>query len=1159
MEGRTVNCARTLIVVAAVAGAVNAQQESADEQVAVLCAYRAATAPVIDAALNDACWAQASVATPFLLAGSPGLPREQTVACVCWDDRCLYIAVEAFEKYLDPRVQMTHLVRAEQKRSDGSVFADECVEFFLQPTTGAYYHFAANSIGTLYDAQRVDRAWNSGWRAAARRGEESYVVEAAIPLAALGAEITAGSEWRANFCRERTAVRELSTWSGLQGGFHAPEAFGWLRFAERGIAVRSVEITAPTPRSRSAEAQIDASAGRDGNVRLLLHAVGAQDGARRQMAEASFGGDGTATARTGLAFPRTWQAGPVRVWCSVLEGSELRYSSAPFSVALSGAYVRLNVAAHETRHTVYLNGQARNAHGELELALQEGLNVLAVVADATGADAWVRPELALGHHALPASRGWLATTEPPDEWMTAASADGFAPAAARGEGIWAPDREARHVCLRRAIYVSPSQPRFFPKMDTVYVSRGSAQLLKPYLPSAPELASAGYRLILELPSPMELVATDGVTGNSPRDIQPLPDRDRDGRPYHRYAAEYGLYPGTGLELNMRWGDETGATLTYQPAIVAGGTFDWRHFSRELDVPAGAISAHPLIIKWQKRGITGTFWIDNLAFHKQGETDNLLKMGTFDEPEWGQRGLLVAEGPDGSRCCKIVVTAESVDRQQALWVDKDDVVPVDPNATYVVEFDAKAEDLGSPGGRPKLAALVRAPAEMPEGEHTIHTYFETQDGHVTEAPRETRLVVLPPLKDVRPKRARITPCYYSSRFDSPEVQQAYADDARRAGITWTYGKPSNVVAQRLLPEGHRVILSLGYEPWHVPPTDRELLERKPDVAARDFKGKPLKYTVCPTWALGEGGEYRAALAQFVEQSVRAAGCPAVNWDLEQPVVDPPTFCTCERCLAELRKAADIAPDVELNGDVILERCREAFTRLRCRQNAELASHIRAAIKRVDATIEFSLYSGFECLRTKEHYGVDWAMMRPHLDLGIAGYGGNRELIHDTRDALGDVPFMGGEMFYLSDADDSQPAPDPRRWRNRLLRQFVESGCRGVLIWWLPVMEGGAFYATSEAAEIIAEFEGFFEQAGRCDEQVQVRGLPSDHWCALEHEGRRMVLLFSFADRESAITVEVGGPRPNAPVRQRGKDTPVGRVGEPIELKLPPFGTAVLIAQ
>jgi hypothetical protein len=118
-------------------------------------------------------------------------------------------------------------------------------------------------------------------------------------------------------------------------------------------------------------------------------------------------------------------------------------------------------------------------------------------------------------------------------------------------------------------------------------------------------------------------------------------------------------------------------------------------------------------------------------------------------------------------------------------------------------------------------------------------------------------------------------------------------------------------------------------------------------------------------------------------------------------------------------------------------------------------------------------------------------------------------------------MGGEMWYLTDRDDERPTPRFETWRNRLLRQFAESGGNGCLIWWLPPMDGGAFYATSEAAEIIARYEDFFRPRQRCDEKVRVTGLDPRDWLAFEKDGETLVLLLNFRAESVMATVTVGG--------------------------------------
>jgi len=120
---------------------------------------------------------------------------------------------------------------------DGDVWAGDCAEFMLLPgydPAGAYYHFAVNPAGSLYDAMGKDKSWDSS-SSGQRRGDGTggtpaptvvaagfqpadpgdakvfTVIDATgwlavirVPLAALGLkEGEAPSVWRVNLFRSR--------------------------------------------------------------------------------------------------------------------------------------------------------------------------------------------------------------------------------------------------------------------------------------------------------------------------------------------------------------------------------------------------------------------------------------------------------------------------------------------------------------------------------------------------------------------------------------------------------------------------------------------------------------------------------------------------------------------------------------------------------------------------------------------------------------------------------------------------------------------------------------------------------------------------------------------------------------------------------------------
>jgi len=199
-----------------------------DQAVPLVTAGRAARAPVIDADLKDDVWRTAQALTPFWPIGGRRPAGQKTVARVAWDAGALYAAFVCAEERPEAIVSIT-------TQRDGEVFRDTAVELFVQPAEAEhYYHFALNTLGTKFDEiAKVDLGWDPSWEGAAKVVEGGYRVEMRIPFASLdAAPPQAGDTWRLNLCRTGTSDGELSSWSPLEGGFHRPDRFGLLRFAE---------------------------------------------------------------------------------------------------------------------------------------------------------------------------------------------------------------------------------------------------------------------------------------------------------------------------------------------------------------------------------------------------------------------------------------------------------------------------------------------------------------------------------------------------------------------------------------------------------------------------------------------------------------------------------------------------------------------------------------------------------------------------------------------------------------------------------------------------------------------------------------------------------------------------------------------------------------
>ncbi len=630
-----------------------------------------------------------------------------------------------------------------------------------------------------------------------------------------------------------------------------------------------------------------------------------------------------------------------------------------------------------------------------------------------------------------------------------------------------------------------ARPALFPNMTRAYFPRGTAQLVKPYLPK-PAGSGKGYRLVVETPEWLEFVTVEPSLGHPPRQVASRPGTTRAGVKYVQTVLNYDLYPAQGFELSICWLDRERKTIGYRPAVTAGGTFDWTRLVRTVTAPPKAAFARPILIKWQNREIQGTFWVDNVTLCAEGDGKNLLPGGTFEDASW-KSPYFRPEGPGGSRCAKFVCPADQSQRQQALWLtDAEHAVAVHEGANYTVALDLKTEGVETPMAQPIVALLFRARADASEGCATLFTGLAT-DAAPRPALEPSELVILPPLKNVRPKTARIAPCLYAGDYE-PRVAAAYAQNLWASGMTWAYGSVRNNIVRELWPRGLRVWMAKPGEPFAAQgAVASEFLRSHPETGAVRFDGKPRGGLFCPTWLLSPAGaEMRLAMEQELIDEVQRDGYTAVDWDVEQTVIasaagnDPDKgFCLCPRCLEAFRQSQHLGPAQPGDAEAMRGKYREAWVTFRCQQNADLVGHAREALRRCGRPIEFSVYSGYQGQQTREWYGVDWRLMGPKIDLAICGYGGSRKALRDTREALGATPLMGGENYFLSPQPPThvvgwmvgslKQTPQPEHWRNRLLRQFADGGCRGVLIWYLPTMDGGAFYYTSESAQNIADHE------------------------------------------------------------------------------------------
>jgi hypothetical protein len=193
------------------------------------------TPPVIDGALNDKCWSNATMASGFISVDGQWA-HKQTTVYVTYDNTYLYIAFECNESTPE-KIKKTAI-----KNDDLKIFGGETVELFLDTNHDhqTYYHIGINPWAAQYEAacsigeKEVFRKsnWNPDWELKTRIGDNRWVAEMRIPLTSFGSDSPAsGAVWGINFARSnRTGKSGFASWAAVQEGFNRPDKFGKIIF-----------------------------------------------------------------------------------------------------------------------------------------------------------------------------------------------------------------------------------------------------------------------------------------------------------------------------------------------------------------------------------------------------------------------------------------------------------------------------------------------------------------------------------------------------------------------------------------------------------------------------------------------------------------------------------------------------------------------------------------------------------------------------------------------------------------------------------------------------------------------------------------------------------------------------------------------------------------
>jgi len=211
-------------------------------------AQKAKGVPVIDGALDDACWQELTLTNNFRDPLTGEAAQTQTYFRVIYDNKALYFA------FTCPEPDMQSLA-AKLDSHDDTLWTDDCVELLIDPSNRRqdYAHIIVNPNGAVYDAwvtnagASSDTEFETGAQAAAQRNEDSWQVELRLPYVGLKLPRDTRPTWAMNVCREKkTAPSELSCWAPpMAEGFHHPEKFGLLKGLKVNFRAQRIDVGVP--------------------------------------------------------------------------------------------------------------------------------------------------------------------------------------------------------------------------------------------------------------------------------------------------------------------------------------------------------------------------------------------------------------------------------------------------------------------------------------------------------------------------------------------------------------------------------------------------------------------------------------------------------------------------------------------------------------------------------------------------------------------------------------------------------------------------------------------------------------------------------------------------------------------------------------------------
>jgi len=218
-----------------IAGIVS-HQTAAEEK--IICAFRAATPPVLDGSLDEPCWQGTEVRDDFMPLYS--LKLERTAMRFLYDDTNLYLGLEVFTAEPKPIHDIIREIQAKPGFKEGFCSINDfinqgSVEIFLDPGASMrnHYQILFNAAGQICGHYKYD--WETAFPekpvGKAMLTPQGWSAEIVLSRAALNnVALNPGDTW--GFDLARNDLIPVAIWKETGIAFNTPSQFGRLTIGD---------------------------------------------------------------------------------------------------------------------------------------------------------------------------------------------------------------------------------------------------------------------------------------------------------------------------------------------------------------------------------------------------------------------------------------------------------------------------------------------------------------------------------------------------------------------------------------------------------------------------------------------------------------------------------------------------------------------------------------------------------------------------------------------------------------------------------------------------------------------------------------------------------------------------------------------------------------